>query len=62
MDIHKYEKNKESLKESLEDRRTRLLIKNWDKVRCLTCKKVISMLTSTPVAGGRGFVCKGGCK
>lgn len=52
----------EKTTETPEDRRTRLMIKNWDKVRCLTCKRVISMLTATAVDGGRGFVCKGGCK
>jgi transposase len=42
------------------DKKVEKMIRNWSKVRCARCGRVIDMLTSDPLPNGRGFVCKGG--
>ena len=43
-----------------EDKKIERMLKNWSKVRCARCGKVIDMLTADPLPDGRGFVCRGG--
>jgi ribosomal protein L34E len=42
------------------DKEVDKMLKNWSKIRCKRCGKMINMLTADPLPDGRGFVCKGG--
>jgi len=50
---------REKTRITLDDQQVDTMVRNWDKIRCKRCGKVISMLNAKQLKDGSGFVCKG---